>query len=141
MLPRFAVELSQTAETAFTKLFDEAQQCPDIGKKDNHKVTVFRIIDRALASLSSCPFDENRALAGRLLSNVYVINLDSVCVYYHIDPERHIVFVRSIEISKTHPDLSWVRKPEFRNEATKIFDVLGIDGTDFLNNHPPFAVH
>jgi len=141
MLPRFAVELSKTAEDAFTKLFDEAQECPDIGKKANQKVTVFRIIDRALDSLASRPFDEKRALAGQLLSSVYVINLDSVCVYYHIDPKRRIVYVRSIEISKTHPDLSWVRKPEFRSEATKIFDVLGIDATDFLNDRPPFSVN
>lgn len=141
MTPRFAVELSETAEATLTKLFDEALQCRDIGKKSNPAVTVFKVVNRALISLLHCPCDEKRALAGRFFHNVYVINLDSICVYYQIDLELQTVFVVSIEVSKTHPDLSWVRKPEFRSEATKIFDVLGIDGTDFLDDKPPFAVN
>lgn len=140
MQPQYVVEMSETAEIAFTTLFGDAQHCLNRGDKTNHKVTIFKKINEALDSLSSWPFDRHRALVGRF-SNVYIMNIDSVCFYYHIDVACRRVFVRSIEITKTHPDLSWVRKPEFRSQATKIFDVLGIDGTDFLNERPPFAVH
>jgi len=144
MQPYGEVELTSTAKAAYISLYDEAREYAD--DRSNAKVALFNAVEKAIDSvIPANPCDPRRTLVGSA-SMLYTIDLGAVYLYYLVvgvdddEPEPRIIIIH-IETSKTHPDLSWLKNPTFRNEVVQLLDSFGIDGSAFLNNQPPFSVN
>src|SRR5437868_3247116 len=67
MPDRYSVELSETAQKVYGRMFEEAHACIEAGNETNSKVTRFRMVDEALDKIiPHDPLARDRALAGPL---------------------------------------------------------------------------
>jgi mRNA-degrading endonuclease RelE of RelBE toxin-antitoxin system len=63
----YEVELSETAEKTYSRLYEEAQNCVEAGDDSNAKVKLFRMVDELVTKIiPHNPLDPSRALSGRL---------------------------------------------------------------------------
>jgi len=87
------IQLTATAEAAYTRCRDEAATCIAEGDECNPKVKLFEALDEALTkTIPSDPFNQKMALAGSL-SNIFRFSGENlrVCYLAHGSQRRIIV--------------------------------------------------
>ena len=67
----YSVELTQTAEETYRRLYEEAQACIRTGDVSNSRVTAWKMVDEAIDKIiPHDPFNPERALKGPL-TNIF----------------------------------------------------------------------
>jgi hypothetical protein len=87
------IQLTATAQSAYTRCSNEAEQCISTGDERNPKVKFFRTLDDALTNrIPADPFNQKIALSGSL-SNLFRFSQDNlrVCYLGHGEQRRIIV--------------------------------------------------
>ena len=78
----FEVELTESAERVYRKLYEDAQECLDVGDDSNAKVKLFNMVDEAVTRIiPHDPSNPNRSLSGRL-SNIFRIKKGRTRICY-----------------------------------------------------------
>ena len=82
MVSEYAVEMTETAEKTYRRLYEEAQECIEAGQTSNSKVTRFKMVEEAIDKLiPSDPFCPERSLSGPL-SNIFRISKGRLRIFY-----------------------------------------------------------
>jgi hypothetical protein len=90
------IQLTATAENAYTRCSDEAEHCISTGDDRNPKVKFFRTLDHALSNrIPADPFNQKIALSGSL-SNLFRFSQDDLRVCYLGHGEQRRIIVLSI---------------------------------------------
>ena len=132
----YTVELTQTAEQTYSRLFKEAKFCLDSGDKNNSKVATFRMLDEFLNVLiPRDPFSHHHALAGNL-SEIFRVSKGGMKIFYVGSPEAKIISVLCIfETPRKSEDFpALFRKFVLSGKYNKIFDRLGVELPDFRHS-------
>lgn len=87
-------ELTLTAERAYRKLYEDAEECAKAGDTSNSKITLFNMVDEAITKLiPHNPLDPARALSGPL-SNIFRISKGRIRIcYIASSAERRIIIL------------------------------------------------
>jgi len=82
MAVEYSIELTQTAEETYRKIYEEAQACLEGGDVSNSKVTLLRMVDEAIDKIiPHDPFNRERALQGPL-ANIFKVSKGRVRICY-----------------------------------------------------------
>jgi hypothetical protein len=93
MSGQLRIQLTATAEAAYSRFSDEAEACLSKGDECNPKVKFFHMLNDALTKIIPAdPFNRNMALSGSL-SNVFRFNQENlrICYLGHGQQRRIIV--------------------------------------------------
>ena len=134
----YSVQLTATAEQAYTNLHSEAQTCISKGDGSNKKVTFFNSVEEALdETIPVHPFDAGQELAG-VLTGIYCLWLGPLCIYYAPDADGEQVLVLYIGTRTGKVDLTWLREAlrDGNSKAFKVLRELGIDHNHLLKDAP-----
>lgn len=96
------IQLTATAEAAYLRFCNEAEDCIARGDESNSQVKFFRALNDALAKdIPSDPFNRKMALSGSL-SNIFRFSRESlrICYLGH-GPQRRIIV---LYICRSHAD-------------------------------------
>ena len=116
MPDRYSVELSETAQKVYGRMFEEAHACIEAGNETNSKVTRFRMVDEALDKIiPHDPFARDRALAGPL-SGIFRVKKGRIRICYIASSENQKIIV--LYISDT------LRKSGDANDPYNVFSRL-----------------
>lgn len=78
----YEVELTETAEKAYRKFFQEARACLNVGDESNAKVKLFNMVDEAVTTIiPHDPLNPNRSLSGHL-SNIFRVKKGRIRICY-----------------------------------------------------------
>lgn len=90
---RFEVELTETAERVYRKLFDDAQERLGVGDESNSKVKLFHMVDEALTKIiPHDPLSPSRALSGHL-SNIFRVKKGRIRICYVASSKHRKIIV------------------------------------------------
>jgi mRNA-degrading endonuclease RelE of RelBE toxin-antitoxin system len=93
MSGQLQIELTATAEAAYSRFSDEAEACLSKGDECNPKVKFFHILNEALTKIIPAdPFNRNMALSGSL-SNIFRFSQENlrICYLGHGEQRRVVV--------------------------------------------------
>ncbi|MDX2151916.1 MAG: type II toxin-antitoxin system YhaV family toxin [Bryobacteraceae bacterium] len=131
---KYKVALTQTAEEAYARIFEDAAPLIKSGNTTNAKVKLLRVVDECLEKIIPAdPFDPSRALAGDL-KNIFRVKKGRVRICYIGSSEKRSLLV--LFISET------LRKAGDKNDPYAIFTGLVMSGKfqeffDRLGVKPP----
>jgi len=95
----FEVELTETAERVYRKLYEDAQKCLDVGDDSNAKVKLFNMVDEAVTRIiPHDPLSPNRSLSGHL-SNIFRVKKGRTRICYVASSKHRKIVVLYISES------------------------------------------